>query len=283
MNSRLILVLMLALLWSCNSLDKPDPVASYIYIPSLQMQSKPGYGSIKQEFTQAWVYLDGTLQGAFPVPGLVPLIKSGSSQISVFAGIIKNGIKETPELFPLVDRFDINISLTPGKIDTIYPIFKYRDDVTPLLVEDFEGSTHLFTTKLNGKGVGFNTTDAFEGFKCGVMEIDTINPLNEVGSFELNDLPKDGTKIYVEINYKNEVDLLIGLKGYSSTDSGTQYLVGLRPSDEWRKVYIDLTDEVLASDFPNYKLLLEGGLPFDGTKFSKIKAQVLIDNIKLMY
>ncbi len=267
----------------CNSLDKPDPVASYVYIPNIKMAVKPGYGTINQEFKEAWVYLDGTLMGAFPVPGLVPLIKAGNGEVTVFAGIYKNGIKETAELFPLVDRSTHVLNLTPGKIDTIMPLVKYRDDITPLIVEDFEGSLSVFTDKLNGYGVTFTNTDVFEGAKSGVMEMDTLFPLNEVGSFELNSIPRDGTKIYVEIHYKNEVDLLIGLKGYSSNDQGTQYLVGLRPSDEWKKVYIDLTDEVLASDFPNYKLLLQAGLPFDGVNITKDKARVLIDNVKLLY
>lgn len=269
--------------FGCNSLDQPDPVASYVYIPEIKMANKPGYGTIRQDFREAWVYLDGTLAGAFPIPGLVPLIKSGNAEVTVFAGIYKNGIKETAELFPLVDRSTHLLQLTPGKVDTINPMVQYRDEITPLIVEDFEGSLSVFTDKPNGYGITFTNTDVFEGLKSGVMEMDTLYPLNEVGSFELNNIPRDGTKVYVEMHYKNEVDLLIGLKGYSSIDQGTQYLVGLRPSSEWKKVYIDLTDQILASDFPNYKLLLQAGLPFDGVKITKDKARVLIDNVKLMY
>lgn len=280
---RILTLFLLTGLAACNSLDRPDPVASYIYIPSMKMQAKPGYGSVQQDFPLAFVYLDGVLMGTFPVPATVPLIKAGDGEITVFAGIIKNGIKETAEAYPLVDRYVQTVKLKPGQTDTIYPTFKYRDDVTPLLVEDFESTSHLFTTLFNGYGIQFSGTDVFEGFKSGVMEMDTLKPLNEVGSFELTTLPHDGTKIYVEITYKNEVDLLVGLKGYSAFDSATQYIVGLKASDVWKKVYIDLTDEVLASDFPNYKLLIEAGLPHDGTKFLKLNARVLLDNVKLMY
>lgn len=270
-------------LFGCNSFDQPDPVASYVHIPSMSMKAKPGYGSVQQDFPLAFVYLDGTLMGAFSIPATIPLIKAGDSEITVFAGIIKNGIKETAEAYPLVDRYVKNIKLTPGKVDTIWPVFSYRDDVVPQIVEDFESSAHLFPTILNGYGIGFTANEAFEGFKSGIMLMDTIKPLNEVGSVDLTTLPHDGTKIYVEISYKNEVDLLIGLKGFSSIDAATQYIVGLRPSDTWKKVYLDLTDEVLASDFPNYKLLIEAGLPHDGKQFLKTEARVLIDNVKLMY
>jgi hypothetical protein len=268
---------------SCNSIDSPDPVASYVFIPSLEMVNQPGYGSLKQNFTEAWIYLDGNLLGAFPIPGLVPLIKSGQGELQIFAGIHNNGIKETAELYPLVERAKINKLFTPGKIDTIYPKFAYRDDVTPLLIEDFEGSISLFSEKLKGKGVKFITDDVFEGTKSCALELDTLQPLNEISSIELNNLPKDGTRIYVEINYKNEVDFLVGLKGYSANDQATQYIVGVRPSDTWKKIYIELTNEVLSSDFPNYKLLIQTGLPFDGVKITKDNARILLDNIKLMY
>ena len=279
----LFYITFLGFIFSCNSLDKPDPVASYIYIPSIAMANQPGYGTARQDFTEAWVYLDGNLIGAFPIPALVPLIKAGNGEITVFAGIHVNGIKSASELYPLMDRYVKVVKLTPGKIDTIQPVVGYRPEVTPIIIEGFEGLASVFPDKLHGKGISFISDDVFEGTKSGALEMDTLAPLNEVASFELNTLPKDGTKIYVELHFKNEVDFLVGLKGYSGINEATQYIVGLRPSTEWQKVYIDITDEVMASDFPNYKLLIQSGLPFDGNKLTLDKARILIDNVKLMY
>lgn len=272
----------LVLFSSCNSWDKAEPTPSFIYVPEVKLANKPAFGTLKQDFTESYIYLDGQLLGVYPIPGMVPILSTGSHTLTVFGGIHNYGIKSQPQPYPLLDKVEIPVNLVSGKIDTLTPVVKYRDDITAAINESFEGGNTILSATLKGKGILLTTQDAFEGKQCGLFQLDTLSPLIEVGSVDLN-LPNDGTRIYIELHYKNEVDFLVGIKGYNSTDQLSTYIVGLRPSTEWKKVYIDITDYITASEYTNHKIILETGLPFSGTTLTRDKANVLIDNLKVLY
>ncbi len=279
----LVAALFLALFSSCNSWDKPEPNPAYVYIPEIKLANKPYLGTLKQDFTESWVYYDGQLLGAYPIPGVIPILGTGAHTLSIFAGIHDNGLKSQPDLYPLLDKLNVSVNLVSGKIDTIFPVVKYRDDITAAILEDFEGGSTTFSTNLVGKGIQLTNVDPFEGKQCGVFNLDTLSPLIEVGSNDITTFPTDGRKIFLELHYKNDVDFLVGVKGYNSTDSESNYLVGLRPSSTWKKVYIDITEDVLLSQYKVHKILIQTGLPYDGTTFQRNEAKVWIDNFKVLY
>ena len=271
------------LLSSCNSWDKPEPTPAYIYIPEIKLATKPYLGTLKQDFTESWIYDNGQLLGAFPVPGLVPIIGTGTHTLTFFAGIHNFGIKSQPVLYPLLDKLELSINLVPGKIDSIVPVVKYRDDITAAIIEDFEGSSSTFSTKYTTKGLELTTDSAFEGKQCGIFRLDTINPIITVGSNDISTFPTNGRRVYIELHFKAEIKWLLSLKGFDNTDELTDPIEVFNPSAEWKKVYIEITDQVQASEFQNHKIILQAGLPIDGSGFLKTEGRVWIDNFKVLY
>lgn len=284
MNRPLLLLgALLFLLSGCDSLDKAEPTPSYIYISSVELASKPFFGTTSQDFTEVYAYIDGNLLGAFPIPGLIPVLATGDHTFSLFAGVHMNGIKSSAEVYPVLEKYEVPIKLEAGKIDTISPVLHYRADVSIGLLEDFEGVANIFTAKLQGDGVIKDNTDVFEGNYSGALKLDTIKPLIEVGTVDIS-LPKDGRRIYLELHYKNDVDFIVGIKAFNTANDGiTEYIIGLKPSTEWKKVYVDITDQVLVYDYSYYKILIETGLPIDGNTYKVLTGKVLIDNFKVLY
>ena len=273
----------IALLSSCNSWDKPEPIPAYVYIPELKLANKPSLGTLKQDFTESWVYDNGNLLGAFPIPSLIPIIGTGEHTLSIYSGIHNFGIRTMPILYPLLDKIDVKLTLASGKVDTIFPVVKYRDDITAAIIEDFEGGSSTFSTKFTTKGLELTKDDPFEGKQCGVFNLDTINAFISVGSNDISTFPTNGRRVFLELYFKSDVKLLVQLKGFDNTDEFTDSIELLNPSDEWKKVYIEITDQVQASQYKNHKIVLQTGLPIDGTGFLKLNGKVWIDNFKVLY
>ena len=116
--------------------------------------------------------------------------------------------------------------------------------------------------------------------KSGEIELSSENPFIEVGSNLTYQIP-DPKYVYLEVHYKNEVDLEFGLLSYQNNDPfEKQYSTGVFPSDEWKKIYIDVTNDVKA-------MITNGGEEFRviirGLYTGDDKAYIYLDNIKLIY
>lgn len=83
-------------------------------------------------------------------------------------------------------------------------------------VEDFEGGIKTFGELINGKMLEIATDDVFEGTASGRITLDTLNQLFEIATISYTDLPLNGTPIYLEVNYKNDVPFVFGISGSSS-------------------------------------------------------------------
>ena len=124
------------------------------------------------------------------------------------------------------------------------------------------------------------TTNVFEGNKSGEIELTKANGIIEVGSNLAYDIP-DADYIYLEVHYKNDVDIEFGLISYQNNDPfEQQYVTGVFASSEWRKIYVDVTNTVKS-------MQTNGGEEFRvairGLYTGDDKAYVYLDNIKLIY
>ena len=86
---------------------------------------------------------------------------------------------------------------------------------------------------------------------------------------------KNGT--FLELNFLSTINFNIGLSiinnGNSSIDSTT---IQLYPTSEWKKIYIDLTNEIaLGNNSSKFKIYFEAQSNKDDT--------IYIDNLKLTY
>ena len=103
----------------------------------------------------------------------------------------------------------------------------------------------------------------------------------EIESTAFTDIPANGTPVYLEIQYRNEVPFFIGLSGRSALlPSYKAFPLGLNPSDSWNKVYVNLTDILGAARLDEVRINLGAALP-EGHPGGE--AYIWIDNIKLVH
>lgn len=276
------------LLWSffqSCSLFEDDPLdPAYIHIDSYSVTVKPDEGTAHHDISDGWIYLDGSLLGAYENATDIPwLDANGRNEILVFPGIRDNGIRSLPSIYAMLRPDTFQLDFQALNVDTLRPTYRYFDDVLFLLTEGFEFGNFL-TVDLdlneNTKAVR-STQDAFEGNYSAMLQVDSENPVLEVASeFVYTSLP-NGRPVYLEFHYKNDHPFSIGLLGERLEAAPTRfYKLTLRPTDEWKKVYINFQEEITFTDFQGYRLLF--GMQREENHRTDT-ATVFLDNIKFLH
>jgi hypothetical protein len=130
---------------------------------------------------------------------------------------------------------------------------------------------------------------AYDGTKnkySGFVELPLGANIFENGSIEFFTLPRSGQEIYLEMNFKSNVEFTVGVYPITgSVVSGVPIVNLYSTADksgelQWKKVYISLKEDVNNSEYI--------GAPFRifinaRTNASEIKPQIFIDNIKLVH
>lgn len=270
----------LAIQWqSC----KPDDLKpAYIYVDTAYLAPSAGEGSSRAKILDAWVYANQQLLGANEMPFVIPVLAEGQTQIIMQGGIAKNGIANTRVQHPYWANYEVTLDLQPGEVDTIRPTYRYKSIAEVLVVEDFESTGTVFGADIDGDavtGVGVTTSEAFEGNRSGIIELTTAHPYIVTGTSTFYELPRTGSAVILEFDYKCDIQFSVGIEGFFSTgDSRGVTKLTLNPKSTWNHVYIDLTGEVVSIGGLNYQL-----------RFAAVLAQTLssgkiyIDNVKMVY
>lgn len=273
-----IISLLVLVVWTGLSCTKEEPIPSWVIIPEYDVVTTPDQGSDRHKITEVYAYTTSSFLGVFPIPGKIPILESGQTTIDLFPGIRANGIKSTPDIYPFLERSRTSVNLQPGSFDTIAPVFTYDPIARIRLVENFEGNIKWFTTQMAGHPLEITSGNEFEG-KAGTFLVDEQEPVFEVSTPAFTDIDLNGTPIYLEMHYKNEVPFLIGLEGSNPTvPQAKQYIAGVNAREDWNKIYFSLTDAFNLSDLDEYKVIIRADLPLSGVEAGRI----WIDNIKLV-
>ncbi len=262
-----------------NMCVKENTPPAYLYIPSFVLTTTAGQGTAAQKITDVWVYVDGNVQGIYQLPAQFPVVNLGKHDIQLFAGIRNNGIKSNPVIYPFLNSFTKTLDLTSGKIDTLRPTTTYISSTNFKIVESFETGNTLSLDRDNTSAIRFGQVDnGFEGKGAGLTMTKT-NSYFEKGIITKTQLPDASQSIYLEMHYKTQSPLAVGVFGSSATNSSglTTYIVTLFPTDVWNKTYINLTNDVKAMRLTDFQIVFKSLLPD-----SISTATVLIDNIKLL-
>lgn len=273
----------------CKVFDNEVLVPGYVYVPSYKLvtSSDGSQGDSISEYSDMWLYSQGDLEGAFPLPALIPVQKNGTYEIGIDAGVTRTGQSNERIPYPLLARYYQKVDLQPGKIDTIYPEFRYNSTNEFLLIEDFDNPGLRFSKyraeagdsiiKYNGDGV--RTPGKFSG----KIEL-SANPTDVIKEFmmitiDLFDLRR-GERVFWEVDYNADVSLRFGF--FAVDPSGQTTTVPLFYSNatdaKWKRVYIDLSEEVSVRTTgtryrPFIQILRGPGAP---------KPNIMLDNIKLI-
>lgn len=284
----LLLTGSVSLLSSCDDKKDSDLVPAYLRIDGFTITTDYEQGTASQKITDAWVYLDETLIGAFELPATVPILAEGKQNITLRPGIKINGISSTRAIYPYLNPIVLSLRLTKDSITDLGSVgTRYRSNVIFPWLENFElNATSLDTTRKSTVALQITENPALvfkfpgeSGTSSGMIQLVSDTSIFEAVTSEIYDFPPAGSEVFLEMNYKTENTLVVGVI-YKSTGIQVQRpLMVLNKSDEWKKVYINLTvpkyDTPNASDFR----IFFGAQTDPGNT----QATILLDNIKLVY
>jgi hypothetical protein len=265
-----LLTFLFALLSACNYRAE---LPSYIYIMPFELQTnRATEGSASRNIPDAWVYLDDEALGVFQLPARVPVISKGPASLLFMPGIKKDGISGIREVYPFYTHYSIDFSPSPATVDTVFPSLKYIDGLNFPLLEDFEIGNDF--SNMNRTSI---RNEVFEGNWSGVVRLDVFN--NELAtSSSAFQLPQDGRRIFLEMDYKCSLRFNVSLLAGKNTGLDPVYAVTITSKDQWNKIYIDLTEEVIANKARDYRLVFSSKLPAGVDE-----ATFFFDNIKIVH
>ena len=265
---------------SCSKNSLKSPTASFLVVnnPTLSVSSA-SMGTSSHKITDVWLYVNDKFQGCYPIGGVMPIVAVGNADIKLFAGIRNNGIGATRQPYVMFKSIAFNQTIEAGVTYTVNPVFEYVSYAHFLFNEDFEGFGSLFIPTGDssfaitsnpalayggtGKSLFMGMSDAKPTSKT-VTSIDYLFPAS--GS--------SGTRVYLEMNYKCNQEITVGLIG--GTEERTA--ITLRASDDWNKIYIELTTAVNTQpNYSYYKVFIAA------TKKGDVaNPAIYLDNIKVV-
>ena len=276
----LIIVTCTLIISSCALFESFDELPMYIDVDSVSVSTTLEQGTENHAILDIWPSSDGQSIGVFEIPIIFPVLDEDEETTLFYqAGIRRVGKTEDHTIYPFFNRIDVTRPFAPDSTITENLVFTYREETKVRFAESFE-IQHIFAKEVDLDSVTnlvIVDDDCAEG-NCGLVTLTPENPEFAAATSEaFQNVPLNGTPIYLELEYKTEINLSIGLQ---STINGTdfeQYFVTLTPNETWNKVYIDMTEIVLASQLESYRILI-GAL-----NVTEGPAEVRVDNIKFLH
>lgn len=287
MNYRILLSLV-CLFSACNLINPEERLPAYIYLQPFDFRlTNSNQGSNHQKITEAWLMVNGEFLGVYNLPSAIPILKEGNVEIRIDAGIKDNGISTLPEIYPFFLPYLSNTTLLPLQTDTLLPTTTYRQNITFAFIENFEGDFQLFTDDLDGDPltkIDFDTEEVFEGRRSGRITLTSDNRVVQVATRidqKYKGLLDKGAFVYLELTYKTDVELGIGLIGHyndSSKPAERLFEPILLPREDWNKVYLNFSETAFVLRADEYQVAFVAVLPPNMESGS-----IWLDNIKLVH
>ena len=277
----------LLFVWTgCAIFDTRDEtIPAYLSITSADLQTSTGQGANTSNIVDAIVYANDIYVGTFEMPATVPILESGSTKITVAAGIKNNGMVSDRRIYPFYTFENTEVNLIP---DAVTPIstsgnitFSYYASGLHFIIEDFEETGYSIAPLQDNNAALELISTPPQDVKTQTSFLAVLPPdtgrFSMISDWDLTQLPK-GKNIYLEIDFKGTVPMEIGIYTLAPYVSKT-FALGLNPQKEYTKVYVDLTDEIApqieATSFAVY---------FKASSGNALGADsIFIDNLKFIY
>lgn len=287
-----ILLPLASLFTSCQDLVPPLVIPTYGHVDSISYHFDTllvGENSHWTSISDAWVYLDDNPVGAFQMPCTFPIIaNNGVHTITIYPGIMTNGVPSARAKYPFYSSYSINVNLTQGSTVKFTPKCTYTSFAHFAWLEYFTtGCSITSKNVLSDTSMNRMTSGGYPCKYYGAVILDSTSPTHFESIYEgVSDsmtLPKDAaTQVYLEINYNCSNVCAVGLYASSIGNTlGNQLppIVYLFPTGgNWEKMYINLGPTVATN--PN-------GEPFTvyfqtARTPGTTNAYLYLDNIKLV-
>lgn len=281
MRKCLVLVALFFTVLSCDIINPEEDVPGYFIVNSIDVETAPLQGGPTSNITHTWLFQDGNNIGGFPFPSRIPILGEEEKELILSAGVQINGSSQSAVIYPFYTQQTFNVSLEPDERREVDLTLSYKENARFLMVEDFEFNNpfEMNLDDFDGSNLTISVESSASGSNAGLMTVDSENPSIIVATnIVLDEVPINGTSVFLEIDYKNEVPFSIGLIGVAGATEISQEFIGLNARDDWNKVYVDFTDFVSDAGFTSYRIFFRAQYDSSLGEFNK----VFVDNIKFI-
>ncbi len=276
-------LLFISMMLAACSKDRLAEIPTFVEVTKVDVVTTMGQGTDLHEISELYVYADNSLLGIFPVPSAIPIIGDQQAQLELFAGIRENGISNNSTPYPFYQPISLTIDLTQPTV-MYSPAFSYHENTVFTMVESFESSHTLGVDLDQDTETSISAREGTGGIdgKFGIGSMTRDHSLLEVATnFVYDDLPDNGAPVYLEFQYKSDVTLAVGLRGHNPSQAPVSiYKLGLFPSDDWKKIYVNFTADVQGLESSGYQIIF---LASFSDSNSKAIQSIYLDNLKLLH
>lgn len=277
-----ILLLLIGIVFSTCSKEKYEAtIPTYITIKDIAFSTNNSTeGAATENITDAWVFVNDNLMGVYELPATFPVLEQGDVEIKVYAGIKDNGVSLYRKRYLMYDPHIENVNLVSGESIELMPSVTYNSSVKFKWIEDFENASLSFLYHPASDTVVFKQNNNVRtGVNSGEVFLDANMNFFEATSIAYNDIPRSLTPVYLEMDFKTNEPVLVGV--YHNDD---QYgVVTLNTTDEWTKIYINLTDVISYKQSATAVKVFFGIQSTSSNPFLTSNPNIYIDNIKLLH
>jgi hypothetical protein len=282
LGSMLVLCLMLS---ACEIINPDEEIPAYVRIQrpefNPQLITNPA-----EQILDGWLTIDKSdLIGGFELPATVPVLNTGTGKIvSISAGVKSDGQSGVRIEYPFYTIHQDTLDLTPTSENEVRPVFQYLDNLEFPLNETFDLLTNqmVVLSPYAGKNIEkvYTAADEFTkgGIKYGYVQAETgkTDPIIWASQNTAMKLPKGGSKVFLEVNYKSSLPIELAVSG---TNYYSAQLTAF-PTPTWTKLYVDLLEEIslAPSTVTEFRLQIKSANTSNtGTDY------VAIDNVRLVH
>lgn len=268
------------LLVSCDIVNPEEEIPGYIRVDSVSLDCESGIqGEPTQNVTDVWVNVDGSRQGTYEMPVTFPVLATGTHALVFRAGIRNNGIAASRKIYPFFDFYEIDYKLTADSIHSINPVFHYRDETVFAWLENFEDAGISLKRNAVSDTTLVVVPDGAANNNSGYFAIDDLNFRFLYESSDTILRPASGSEVYLELEYRNDEPLIVGLKLIKPQSTSYESIITLNPKPATNKIYIDLGQYLTTAT----DVYFFGVYFFAQKQSTAAKSEFYIDNIKLLH
>lgn len=257
----LLSVCLLFALPGCNLINPEEEIPTYVRVDSFQYQATPTFPvSGSHKINSVFVYDENSLLGVWELPALIPVLaKDANKRLTLLPGVDYNGIRSQQTAYPYYRADTLTVTPQPGQVIAVTPTTGYVTNAQLLWSENFELSNKM-SVRMSGDTGIIPVTGAelvFEGARSGGIFLTGEGQSSE--NISTDGFPIDyRQETFLELNYKNSVPVQIGIltTPYSTGEAYYEYLIGLKPTENWNKIYVSLRNFAGNFQGAQYRIIL---------------------------
>ena len=260
------ILFLLILLSSCKK-EPLNEIPGFIKIDDIILNE-----NTTDNITDAWVYINDQLQGIYELPAHFPVLEIGKNKLRIRGGIKNNGISSSRAAYSFYTSYiEEELDIIEAQETTIYPTISYLDNTEIL---DENSDIILEKTNFSDTSIVFSNE---ENCNAGFLTDSLLT--FEISTQELENIPQDGSPVYLELDYKCNSQFLVGTYINYIPTVIKKDLLWINPKENWNKIYINLTPVINEGvDAPSFSIFL--GMQ---RNFNLTKNELYFKNFRVIY